>query len=282
MRTINRILLATDFSKSADNVAQFAAALVTNWEAQLHILKVYVINGTMPDVNAMLYEEEEKYLENYDPGPKLETIKVIKHGITAAPTIVDYARKHDIDLVAVGTHSRQGLARLFLGSVAAEVVRTAPVSVLVAGPDHTAAPVNYKCIVAPVDFSEPSRAALREAAAIAENHGARLVAVHVINTPVLPLYLQVNADHMNEQAHEMLAKFIHAADTSIPVESIVALGSVHTRIAELVKEQGGDLIVMGANGRGAVEHLLLGSVTDRALRTAPCPVLVHRDDQTTF
>lgn len=279
MRPIKRILLATDFSDSAENAARFATALAADREAELHVLTVHLMNALIAETSTKLYEEHKKRLEDYDPAPDLKVVKTIEHGATAAPVVADYAREHDIDLIAIGTHSRQGLARFFLGSVAAEVVRTAPVSVLVTGPGPTAAPEDYKCILVPVDFSDPSVEALREAATIAETHGARLVAAHVVDTDLMYSYSQVNTEKVDQLARQALAGAVDKAGVSSQAEQVIVSGNVHTRIAEVAREQGADLIVMGASGRGMVERLLLGSATNRVLRTAHCPVLVHRGEE---
>lgn len=284
MQTLKKILLATDFSDSAANAGQFAKALASDGQTELHIVAVHLIpvDGAVPESRSLLYEEDRKQLDNYDPGSGLKTVKSLEEGLAAAPLIVDYARNHDIDLIAIGTHSRRGLARFFLGSVAAEVVRSASVSVLVAGPGHSPEPQTYQCIAAPVDLSDPSLAALREAAAIAENHDARLMAIHVVDTSMLPLYSGDDPHRMREQAQEALTSFIKTSGVTTPVEPVITNGKTHTQITEQAEVLGADLIVMGATGRGAVEGLLLGSATSRVLRMAPCPVLVHRGETTGF
>jgi nucleotide-binding universal stress UspA family protein len=278
--SINRILLATDFSDTAANAAQFATRIAADNHAEIHVLTVHVINGTMPDVNASLYEDAEKRLENYGVDGDVKAVKAIRTGVAAAPVIVEYAQTNAVDLIIIGTHARRGLARFFIGSVASEVVRSATQSVLVIDPAHTVFSRTFDRIMAPVDFSQASLAALREAEAIAQRHEARLQAVHVVESPTLELYSQSRSQNAEAHAREALAAFLDTAALAMPVAAIVTLGSPHTRIAELADENDVDLIVMGAKGRGAVERLLLGSTTDRVLRMAPCPVLVHRGEQT--
>lgn len=281
MSSIKRILLATDFSETAANAAQFATRIAADNNAELHVLSVHVINGTMPDINASLYEDAEKRLDDYVIDGDVTTIKAIRTGAAAAPVIVDYAEAEAVDLIVIGTHARRGLARLFIGSVASEVVRSAAQSVLVIDPAHTVFSRSFDRIIAPVDFSPASLAALREAEAIAHRHDAKLQVVHAVEPMPLELYSHSVAAADEDDAREALASFLSKAELTLPVESVVTTGSPHTQIVELAEQHRTDLIVMGAKGRGAVERLLLGSSTDRVLRMAPCPILVHRGEHVT-
>lgn len=141
-------------------------------------------------------------------------------------------------------------------------------------------------ILVPVDFSEPSRGALAYAAALARTLGAAVEVVHVAEVPVfvpsgsLP---DAAADLslvalVRENADNLLAKFIaEAAEQGITVQaSRVDLGPPAQVITALASGGGYDLIVIGTHGRTGLAHALIGSVAERVVRHASCPVLSVR------
>lgn len=290
MSGIKRILLATDFAVTSEPARDRAAALAARHGAELHVLYVHVLlqetygwSGypRIIEFERAIEEEAEKAAHEHAaqiPRPAgVKIIEATERDVSAAAAIKRYAVEHDIDLIVVGTHRRQGVARWFMGSVAAEVVRGAPTSVLVVGPEHAAAG-DDECILAATDFSEASTAALRFAAELARDHDAKLVVTHVIESLKLPPYyteLFVEADR--KAARKALDATIASAKLPVSAESIVSSGRPHERIGALARELAADLIVMGSHGLHGLDRLLMGSVTERVLRDASCPVLAHRE-----
>jgi nucleotide-binding universal stress UspA family protein len=141
--------------------------------------------------------------------------------------------------------------------------------------------IEIKHILCPVDFSDGSRRALDHAAAIARWYGATATVLHVIPpvTSVIPsmpatLYPPVvfTAEDLSNVERELAA----FAATSGAVESfrmLAVAGGVTSEILRVAKEQPADLLVMGTHGRSGFDHLILGSVTEKVLRKAPCPLL---------
>jgi nucleotide-binding universal stress UspA family protein len=140
-------------------------------------------------------------------------------------------------------------------------------------PDHAMIPV--RAILHPTDFSERSRQALAVARALARDHGARLIVLHVapidiayggtIAAPVDPRYYQ---DALDE---EMAA--LRTSDLPSPVEPLLLRGEPAAEIVRAAQEHGCDLIVIGTHGRTGLPRLLLGSVAEGVMRRAQCPVL---------
>jgi len=136
-------------------------------------------------------------------------------------------------------------------------------------------------LLVPVDFSEPADTALTYAMALAGKLGARLTLVHVIHLAplgvaeggtVLP-YLEAIEAQAQEGMEEYRAK-VQAAELNVDV--VITHGVPFQSIIEVAKERQVDLIVMGTHGRTGVSHVLLGSVAERVVRLAPCPVLIAR------
>lgn len=159
-----RILLATDFSDVAEHAAAIARAYARALGAALHILHVAWPGDEL--AGRVLLGMEK------DAGPDIAVTTAVEFGSPAA-RIVDYARRHQIDLIVVGTHGRTGVSRVLLGSVAERVIRTAPCPVLAvplaAAPSaeapEAAAPERQRCLVCggPSDdlVCEPCRARIR-------------------------------------------------------------------------------------------------------------------------
>ncbi len=289
MPRFQRILLATDFAASSEAARDHAAALAARHGAELHVLYVHVLLQDVygwtgypglaefeKEVEAEVAQTVKKHAEQIPRPDGVQIIEATERDASAAPAILRYADEHAADLIVVGTHQRRGVPRLFMGSVAAEVVRSAQVPVLVVGPKHRV-PEDYDCILAPVDFSEPSMAALHCAADLAQEQGAKLLAVHVVDTMTLPPYFDADFfEAGREQAWDSLEEAVAQAKLPVTPELVVSTGRVHERLVELAADHGADLIVMGCLGLTGLDRLLLGSVTERVLRSAPCPVLAHR------
>ena len=143
--------------------------------------------------------------------------------------------------------------------------------------------VTFRSILVPTDFSAASVHALDYARALAERFGASLHLLHVVEDPVsasawtegYALSLTALREQFIDEAKTRLAdQKAQMPDLQVTTETIV--GHPARTIAELAGERHDDLIVMGTHGRSGVTHLLLGSVAERVIRLAPCPVLTIR------
>lgn len=138
-----------------------------------------------------------------------------------------------------------------------------------------------RTILVPVDFSEHSRRALDDAIGLAKTWGAGIHLLHCyqIHPMALDLYgLQVPQNFDYELRTAALRRLTEWSDkarsNSLSVRESVTLGPASDEIVALAKQLPADLIVMGTRGLSGVKHVLLGSVAERTLRTAPCPVWV--------
>lgn len=139
-----------------------------------------------------------------------------------------------------------------------------------------------KLILCPIDFSEFSVKAYRHALSLAEHYRAKLVAQHIVELSRHPslsfalnghLYVEF-CQALSENGNELLQKFVksHTHDEIQP-ELVVQTGRAPDLILSLAQSQKADVIVMGTHGRRGFDHLMLGSVTERVMCSATCPVL---------
>ena len=151
--------------------------------------------------------------------------------------------------------------------------------------------IDLKRILIPTDFSKHSQNALSYAAAFAEKFGAELYLLHVVQDLALfiPDAITVTPPIV-PPVEELTASVRAALDRVIqenqlqrlPVFAEVREGTPFYEIIQFAKEKDIDLIVMGTHGRGWLAHVLLGSVTEKVVRKAPCPVLTVRHPEHEF
>ena len=142
--------------------------------------------------------------------------------------------------------------------------------------------LEIKLIVCPVDFSEFSIRAYHYAVSLAEHYRAKMVAQHIVELWRYPYadYAASQGDYqefwraLREGGEERLREFVkkHTHDEIQP-ELVVHEGIAADSILSFAQARKADVIVMGTHGRRGFDRLVLGSVTDRVMRTAPCPVL---------
>lgn len=296
-----RLLFATDFSDCAARAQEYALLLATACGADLDILHVLEFQpGMDPD-----YPVNQLYLEQLrkEAGGRLDALvsqaarlglKVQTHQVTGIPSqrITMMAEERDIDVIVLGTHGRTGLEHTLLGSTAERVVVRAPCPVLTVrlepaqpasgkGRAAIAAPAAASAIrkvLAPLDFSDCSLAALEYAVQAAEQFDAAITILHVMEPVSYSLdFTLTHAGETRAQRERLEARLgelteplkrkglraNHALRGGIPADSVL----------DWSREEAYDLVVMGTHGRRGISHLVSGSVAEAVLRRASCPVL---------
>ncbi len=142
--------------------------------------------------------------------------------------------------------------------------------------------MNIKFILCPIDFSEFSARAYFQALSLAEHYQAKLVVQHIVEIwryPSVSFATSVKihdefCEMLRERGREQLAEFVkkHTGRRTQP-EQVVNQGMAPDSVLSFAEVEKADLIVMGSHGRRGYDRLMLGSVTDRVMRRAPCPVL---------
>lgn len=144
----------------------------------------------------------------------------------------------------------------------------------------------YKKILVPLDGSDRSNKALFHTVELASKLGSKITLMHVV--PSLPPYVNTAVDRLGQaqqsiieelmrNGKEMLQQYASSiSDKGIEVESITVMGQPADEIIEKAKLEEYDLIVIGSRGLGEIKGYLMGSVSNRVSRHAPCPVLIIR------
>lgn len=302
MLTIDRILLPTDGSTCAEWARTEAQFLANQHGATLHVLHVDVRDTELSDVIEVRDADVLADLHRIDAAWEEEDAiavpepQVVQHTLahpSAAGGILSYAVEHDVDLVVMGTHGRRGLQRVLLGSVAERVIRQShsPVLAVRAPAGHAesdesdaARPMLYgqsDRVLVPVDFSAPTSGLVAHARAIALAYDTGIDLLFVVEPVALPpAYgtgpepLGIDVDALVDTAQDRLDAVAEVLrGDGLDVRATVRVGDPPTQIVDAARE-GIGLIAIATHGRSGVRRILLGSVAERVLRHAPCPVFV--------
>jgi len=192
----------------------------------------------------------------------------------------------------MGTHGASGFHHLVLGSVTEQVLRKARCAVLTVPPGARAtSTLPFTRLLCPVDFSDPSLAALKLAGSLARESGSALTVLHVIEWPWPEPPAPAAAGLPPAQA-EALAEYRRYAEKSAmmrlegltpelafgesaPVR-LLRHGKAYVEILRLAAEESADLIIIGVHGRNLLDMTAFGSTTNQVVRQATCPVLTLR------
>lgn len=288
-----RIVVPTDFSDTSETAIQLASEVADYYSSNLDIVNVvdatvYAYAGyPFASLSKELMSGAEAALNKVKvPAKKAKLNRYLLSG-SPAHEIADHARRHKAELIIIGTHGHGAVARFFLGSVADRVVHEANCNVIVTKqpkgkikhPKKKTKP--FSRILFPTDFSDTSKRALKQAISLTEDMDAELFVLHTIDDTLI-------STHVEEERHIILKELrTHALaemKKQLPTELMnnfetigaVKRGDPGKQIAAYAETHHCDLIVMGTHGRTGIERALIGSVADKVVRRAKCPVFLVR------
>lgn len=278
------ILVPTDGSECAQAAVGYAEDLATRTDATIHVLCVadsrILENAPQYD---QLKEERMELAErtcNEFSESGVSTERAVRTDIPHK-AIRRYATEQDIDLIVMGTHGRTGIERYLLGSVTEKVVRLSDVPVLtVKAEDDGEVTYPYTDILVPTDGSEGAEAAIAPAVDIASTYDARVHALSVIDTMSMGVEIPSGAIiNMLEESAQSAVDTVEEQATQASVsavETAIEYGTPYREVRSYVEDHDIDLVVMGTHGRSGIERYLLGSVTEKTVRTSTVPVMTVR------
>ncbi|MCS7229953.1 MAG: universal stress protein [Candidatus Kryptonium sp.] len=146
--------------------------------------------------------------------------------------------------------------------------------------------MRIKKILLPTDLSPASISAFKYAKSLAEKYGASIYVLYILeNIPILAIHgldltLERVEKNMEENAKQQLEKIVKEnLKTKSKVQIFIRKGVVDDEILKFADEKKVDLIVMGTHGRTGIEYTLLGSITEKIVRKAKCPVLTIKPEK---
>ena len=297
----NRVLVAVDFSPASVAAVHRARSLASTDSRSLQLELVHVVDAHVLSVGSVWTDPRPVALVTPAQGvpdllttrerlaalarSRLEAFAADHCARGVAHLAVAFGRPADAicaqctqvrpDLVVVGAHSRSALGRLLLGSVAENVARHAPVPVLVVR--ERPQPHAVKRVIVAIDpcEAEVSQRVLLVGRDLARRTNAELLALAVV-TPVsvapMPEVAAIVPDFLERAAAHARRVLMELVPLAPEGATAVEIGLPAAEVCRSARP--GDIIVCGTHGRGLLGRMVLGSVSTRILRRAPCPVLV--------
>lgn len=303
MFSMERILLATDFSAGAARARAYASFFASAWNAHLDLLHVLPL---WPDVDLLSALDHLKLdrirqgirdkLADLGSQERRTGVHAQVHQDEGIPSerIVVAAEAHKADLVVVGSHGRSGLEHVLLGSTAERVVKGVSCPVLTVPAHHrgrnesfshgSTNAIRMHSILLATDLSEWSLPTAEYALQIARKFKASVTILHVMEWRSLGVDFTVSAYSSWEELRKSVEARLwdmteRVKSEGAPAQYLIRTGSPSDAILEVEREQACDMIVMGTHGRHGVSHLLVGSIAEAVLRRADCPVLTMKHFQ---
>jgi nucleotide-binding universal stress UspA family protein len=277
-----QILAATDFSTRSNRALRQAGLLAQPGGARLHVL--HVVDDDQPEelVRMERREAERVLTEQIEAMSELRGIECHPTVVTGDPFdgILRAAAGVSADLIVMGTHRRQLLLDIFIGTTIERVVRRGSFPVLMV---NNEAQRKYENVVAPVDMSDASANALRVALSTGLIGDDRVTLLHaflalsegnifVAGSDQASIDRSIASERL--RAVDELAMFLAANDLKVTRWSLrVEEGEPMEIISRTVSEMRPDLLVMGTHGRTGLAKALIGSITEQALRSLSVDIL---------
>jgi len=275
------ILVPTDGSDCADLALDHVVDIARHYDATVHLLHVLDVRDLekAPDVEP-LEEDAATLVDETESGidADVETVTSVRTGYPDQE-IRDYADQIEAGMIAMGSHGRTGVRRFVLGSIAEKVLRLSDVPVLTVTESEVGT-LPYENVLVPTDGSRGADAAVDPAASLATAYDATVHGLSVVDTRALGADVRsdVLVDSLEDNARTALDDLeADLADRDVgEVRKEVMFGMPYQSIQNYVEENAVDLVVMGTHGRTGLDRYLLGSVTEKLVRTSPVPVLSVR------
>lgn len=282
------ILYATDFSPMAEVAASYAAEVARRYGSKVFAVHVRPLDsyGMAPPESWAALKEASEFQAKEQAAHLCRLFQRVEHeAIVEQGSVWDtlsnlIARQH-IDLVVMGTHGRQGLGKILLGSITEGVLRRAPCPVLTIGPHMEVEPARateMKRILFATDFSFASQAAAPYAVSLAQENQAHLDILHVIEKRKIGELVA---------APELIEGAVGGMRALLPAEAelwcepafLVEEGSVAENILKTARERKADAIVVGVRrleGLFDTADHVPWHTAHKIICGAPCPVLTIR------
>jgi len=289
MKPIERILAPIDFSNHGEHAVKAASFLAKHLKAKLSILHIvnqapfdgHFFGPASVDLVNQIEEKARVELSNavqqWTRGEQEAQIEV-DVGVPYVD-ILRYAKNQKSQFLVVGTHGREGLERMVLGSVAETLVQKSEVPVWVVKGEFR--PPQRLLLL--TDFSAASRAGFALGLFLAKLFGASVHLLHIYEFPYLPSFSMVDVTEyelkIKEMRKEELGKWAEEARISkLEVQAVLREGKVGEQVQKYVTEEKIDLLVMSTHGETGLFYKHLGSVAHHLIRHLPCSAITVRPE----
>jgi nucleotide-binding universal stress UspA family protein len=270
------ILVPTDFSKHAENALRVAAQIAKKNNGEIILLHMLELSTSGNDAlntsheipelmffkNAAVAKLEE--LENISFLDDIKVSSIVQFNM-AFEGIIENGKKHQADLVVMGSHGASGFHEMFVGSNAEKVVRNSEIPVLVIKKEDADFKVDTLTFAS--NFSDEIKKPFEKVVDFANYFGAHINLLHVI-TP--------NNFSTTRAAEEKVRNFIeefHFSNYSTHIYNDI---NVEKGILHFAKDSNSDVIAVSTHGRKGISHFLNGSISEDLVNHAKRPVIAFK------
>lgn len=280
MKSLERIVIATDFSQASEDAKEMALRLARTFNSEILLIHVIPEFKDYPVAKSKIRKAVTEKLRQMKADLNRQGISsvetVVKFGIPFE-WIIEHSDEMDANVIVLGSGEKVKGERFHLGTTAERVVRHAnkPVWVVKSG-----SPPHIRKIVYPVASSETSRRALTNAVHLARTFEAHLTVLTVFE-PLLSDYFGVGRTPgetkekiWKRRQQDQFDRFLRAFNfESLGWTKMLRRGKAHEEILAVVHETKSNLLVMGSEGRTGLSRMLVGSTTERVVREMPCSMI---------
>lgn len=278
---IKKILWTTDFSDEAQEALLYADAFAKTFNAEIVALHVIpdispalydaalVVKGELEKRVAYMKEETHKKFDALKKAKSLEFEALIREG-NAAKIIIQTAEEQKVDLIVLGRRGLSAIEKLFLGSVANQVLRNSPVPVLLT--KKRSGKPQFKKILVPTDFSEQEEVERDFAWKLAKGFGSELTLLHILELHDYEFTPRA-LDEMFDAVEKRLKKREKKEKEDIPVsEDVYRAINAAVGIVDYADTHKIDMIVISTCVQSKIERFFLGSTTEKVISYTHIPV----------
>lgn len=281
MGKYKKLLVAVDGSESSRNALRQAFRLAVDEKCWITVTSVVPpLTGDLDltgvkDIHASLAKPCEEALAEAQRMAEHERmlIKTVREEGETYERIVDLADGSNSDVIVMGRRGVHRFERALIGNVTARVIGHTQRDVLVVPGDAT---LGWGKILVGTDGSKYSKVAIDKAIDFAKAYGSELLVLSVVDVPA-EFYAEAPqaVEDMVRKAKEYTSAVKQkAGDAGVKAESYVGEAEAWEAVVNLARDQNVNMIVVGSHGRTGLRRLLMGSVTEKVIGNAPCPVLV--------
>lgn len=283
MDSIKNIICPIDLSESSKKAYRAAKYLSDTMGAELWILHVLpeatdFYSSLYPDLSDLMGGIQEHIEDKIDA--VIDTKDPLIHRVVLSgkpcEEIIKFQEHKNADLIVMGAKGISAIESILLGNTADRVLRNAKCPVVITHGDFKTYSIHK--ILVPTDLSEFSEYALERVLDVARATSAEIDLLHVLDVHTYDS--NKVEDFMKSDKGEILQKKVRDAmkmpggAEDVTINKVLVRGfEISAEIANYASENKVDMIVMASHGRRGIQKLLLGSVTDKVIRIAPCPVM---------
>ncbi len=280
-RFIDKILWSTDFSDEGQEALLYADAFAKTFDAKIIALHVVpdispalydaalVVKGELAKRVAYVKEEAQKKFDSLKKVKDLEFKALIKEG-NAAKKIIETAEEENVDLIVLGRRGLSAIEKLFIGSVANQVLRNSPVPLLLTK-KKTGKP-RFKKILVPTDFSEQEEIERDFAWKLAKGFDSSLTLLHVLELHDYEFTPRA-LDEMFDAVEKRFKQREKKEKEDIPVtEDVYRAINAAVGIVDYADTHKFDMIVISTCVQSKIERFFLGSTTEKVISYTHVPV----------